>query len=234
MVEVLEFGLVPYLEGLRLQEQFHKEVEQGKVDGVIMALRHPPTITLGRRAEWCEVLIPTEERRRRGIELYYVERGGGATYHGPRQAVIYPIAHLERLRVGVQELVQYLAFATIAVLGTEGVEARWDPTRPGVYVGQKKIASIGLQVTNGITMHGLALNVGPEAEGFSILVPCKEPGLRVTSVWEATGGKFVDPERMAQRLGNTLRDMLVHHYETGKIRWPWPGGGDGQHQPPRS
>lgn len=219
-LEVRERGLVPYLEGLALQEEAREEVCRGGVDGVILALRHPPTLTLGRRARFEEVHVSRVDRRRLGVELYYVDRGGGATYHGPDQAVVYPVVHLERLKMGVEDLILRLADATLSFLAGSGVRASWDPSRPGVYVEGAKIASVGLQVSHGVTMHGLAVNIGADLSGFSLIDPCKSPDLVVTSLWRVTGGASCHPDEAAASLARRLAEDLRIRPRSGTMRLP--------------
>lgn len=215
-LEVREKGLLPYADGLVLQEQTREEVRRGSVDGVILALRHPPTLTLGRRARFEEVHVSRAERRRLGVELYYVERGGGATYHGPDQAVVYPIVHLSRLGIGVEDVIQCLADATLRYLRGFEVEASWDDSRPGVYVAGAKIASVGLQVSLGITMHGLAVHIGPNLSGFSLIDPCKCPNLEVTSL-SRLADRVVDPDAAAASLARLVADGLQTLARSDKI-----------------
>ncbi len=205
------------MEGLRFQEEAREEVLAGRADGVILALRHPPTLTLGRRAKWDEVHVSREERRLRGVELYYVDRGGGATYHGPDQAVVYPVVHLERLGIGVEDLLRCLADVTLAFLAREGVAATWDPSRPGVYVEGAKVASVGLHVSQGIVTHGLAVNIGPDVAGFSLIDPCKSPGLAVTSLSRVTG-RALDPDAVAASLARAVADSLRAIARSGRIK----------------
>lgn len=214
---IRERGLVPYPEGLRLQGEAREDVLAGRADGVILALRHPPTLTLGRRARWDEVHVSREERRRRGIELYYADRGGGATYHGPDQAVVYPVVHLERLRIGVEDLLRCLADATLAFLAREGVAAVWDPSRPGVYVEGAKVASVGLHVSQGVVTHGLAVNIGPDIAGFSLIDPCKSPGLAVTSLSRVTG-RSRDPDVVAASLAQAVAGGLLAIARSDRMR----------------
>lgn len=206
-IVIREVGLVPYPEGLVLQDEAREEVLAGVADGVILAVRHPPTLTLGRRARWEEVHVSAEERRRLRVELYYADRGGGATYHGPDQAVVYPVVHLDRLGLGVEDLLRCLADATLAFLAGEGVAAAWDPERPGVYVGGAKIASVGLHVSQGVTTHGLAVNIGPDIAGFDLIDPCKSPGLVVTGLSRVTG-LARDPDAVAASLARDVADRL--------------------------
>ncbi len=210
-------GLVPYPDGLRLQEEASEEVLAGHAHGIILALRHPPTLTLGRRARMEEVHVSRVARRLAGVDLYYTERGGGATYHGPDQAVVYPVVHLDRLGLRVEDLLDCLRDATLAFLLGAGIQAFWDRERPGVYVEGAKIASVGLHVSRGVTTHGLALNVGPDLAGFQWIDPCKCPGLLVTSLFAVTGHPD-NPDRVAAHLARSVAARLRTLARSGTMR----------------
>jgi len=137
-------------------------------------LQHPPVFTLGRAARREHVLAPDD------IPVVQVDRGGQVTYHGPGQLVVYTLVDLARLGIGVRRLVQALELALIDTLGLHGVAATTRPGAPGVYVGEAKIAALGLRVRRGCSFHGLALNVDCGLEPFARIDPCGYRGLRVT------------------------------------------------------
>ncbi len=138
-------------------------------------LEHPPVYTLGiaGRSEH----LP---RRDRGIVIVKVDRGGQITYHGPGQLVVYTLLDLRRIGIGVRELVRRLETSVVDLLGGYGVEARGSESAPGVYVGEAKVAALGLRVRNGCCYHGLALNVDMDLQPFLDIDPCGYAGLQVT------------------------------------------------------
>lgn len=184
---VRAFGLVPYDRGLALQAEALAEVDAGAAPGIVLALRHPPTVTLGRRTAPGEVHASPEALAADGIALFRVDRGGGATYHYPAQAVVYPILDLDRLRLTVPTLLERVRDALLDTLAAFGVAGTWDPERPGIYVSGAKIASVGFHLSRGRTTHGVALNVGRDWQGFGWIDPCKMRGLPITSIEDLAG-----------------------------------------------
>lgn len=206
-LEVRVLGLVPYRQGLKVQQRVREEVASGARPGVLLALRHPPVITLGRRTDPQEVHRSPEDLARLGIDLVAVDRGGGATWHYPEQAVVYPVLDLQVLRLTVPALLQCLGDAVVDCLARLGVEALWDPDRPGAYVEGAKIASVGLHLHRGISTHGIAVNLGRDLRGFRWVDPCKMAGLPVTSVEDRTG-RCPDPDGVARDLALALARRL--------------------------
>lgn len=163
-------------------------------------LQHPPVFTLGRAGRREHVLAPGD------IPVVSVDRGGQVTYHGPGQVVLYALVDLRRLGIGVRSLVQALEAATIDVLAAHGVTARPRPGAPGVYVGEQKIAALGLRVRRGCSFHGLALNVDCGLEPYDRIDPCGYRGLRVTRTRDQ--GIAADAEAMGEALVEALRRRL--------------------------
>ncbi|NHA15042.1 lipoyl(octanoyl) transferase LipB [Thioalkalivibrio sp. XN279] len=142
----------------------------------IWLLQHPPVFTLGLNGSRAHLLAPGE------IPVVQVDRGGQVTYHGPGQLVVYPLLDLGRSGLGVRALVCALERAVIRCVGAYGIEARGDRAAPGVYVGEKKLASIGLRIRRNCSYHGLALNVDMDLEPFRRINPCGFSGLEVTQL----------------------------------------------------
>jgi lipoyl(octanoyl) transferase len=140
----------------------------------IWFLEHPPVFTLGTNASMQHVLAPGD------IPLIQIDRGGQVTYHGPGQLVVYPLLDLERLRLNVRELVLRLEQAIIETVSTWGIEARGRRDAPGVYVDDRKLASLGLRIRRQCSYHGLALNVDMDLEPFGRINPCGYQGLEIT------------------------------------------------------
>lgn len=193
-------GLVAYDRGLALQTAALAELDGGEWPGIVLALRHPPTVTLGRRTAQAELHATPQALADQGIGLFQVDRGGGATYHYPEQAVVYPILALERLRLTIPILLERVRDALLETLTTFRVHgASWDPDRPGIYVDGAKIASVGFHLSRGRTTHGIALNVGRGWQGFRWIDPCKMRGLPITSIEDLTGAA-PHPDRVCKHL----------------------------------
>jgi lipoyl(octanoyl) transferase len=181
---VCDLGLVEYREGVALQEEVRARRQAGELPDVLLLLEHPPVYTLGRRADPATDL-PLGEAwyRAQGLDVVKTDRGGRLTYHGPGQLVGYPIMRIE-------DVIAYLRTmegALIAALAGEGIEAQVREGLTGVWVQDRKIASIGVHVSRGVTTHGFAVNVVNDLAPFTWAVPCGLQGVRMTSVREETG-----------------------------------------------
>jgi lipoyl(octanoyl) transferase len=168
-------GRVSYGEGLRLQQEAESAVASGGEESLLL-LEHAPVFTLGRNATPADVLLSPERRRELGIELFETDRGGKVTYHGPGQLVGYPILNLAPDRRDVKAYVTGLEEAVIRTLADFGIAGERSPRRDrvtSVWVGNDKIAAIGVHISRWITTHGFALNVTSESlAGFLGIVPC--------------------------------------------------------------
>ena len=166
----------------------------------IWFLEHPPVFTMGMNAKREHVLAPGD------IPVVNIDRGGEVTYHGPGQLVVYPLLHMKRHGLGVRALVEGIERAVIATVAEWGIEARGDRKAPGVYVGSRKLASIGLRIKNGRSYHGLALNVDMDLEPFKRINPCGYEGLEMTQVVELGGPS--DLEAVARAMAPHLTAAL--------------------------
>jgi len=194
----LRVGSLPYREALALQEELVARRRQQEED-ILLLLEHPPVITLGRGARATHLLLPDEEMQRRGIGLERVGRGGDVTYHGPGQLVGYPIVDLEPLDRDLHRYLRLLESTLIAVLDAFGLQGGRVAGKTGVWVGDEKIASIGVGVRRWVSWHGFALNVGADLLGFDTIVPCGLPGVRMTSI-ERRLGRSVPLDEVAARV----------------------------------
>lgn len=181
-------GLTAYADALALQRRLARELAAGELaDDLLILLEHPPVITLGRGAKPENVMANAELLRRRGIEVHEVERGGDVTYHGPGQLVGYPIIDLRRHRPDLHWYLRQLEEVLIRALAKLDVAARRVSGYTGVWVEDRKIASIGVHVTRWITFHGFALNVTTDLANFDLIVPCGIEAVRMTSLQLETG-----------------------------------------------
>lgn len=202
-IEVVSLGLVPFASGLVGQAEAMARVREGQRAGILLALRHPPVITLGRRAAPEELHMGPVALQSLGVEVHAVDRGGGATYHYPEQAVVYPILDLRRLRLTVPRLLEATGDAVLEVLRGHGVTALWDPERPGAYAGGAKVASVGYHLSREVTSHGVAVNLGRDIRGFDYIDPCKVRDQPITSV-EGLTGICPDPDETAISLARAI------------------------------
>lgn len=169
-----------YGEVLRLQQDLLAARQAGTIPDTLILVEHPDVITLGRSAAPANVLDAGE------IPVFAVERGGDVTYHGPGQAVVYPIRKLERFRE-VVPLVSTLETAALAALARFGIAARTHAEHRGVYVGRNAICAVGLAVKRMTTLHGIALNVCTELDYDRLITPCGTPQFGITSIARELG-----------------------------------------------
>jgi lipoyl(octanoyl) transferase len=181
-------GNVPYADGLALQADLVSRRRAGEIPDHLLLLEHPHVITLGTSSDASHVLLDADERRLLGIELFETGRGGDVTYHGPGQLVGYPILDLKPDRRDLHRYVRDLEEALIRSLAVYGIEAGRTEGLTGVWVGDEKIAAIGVRVSSGwITSHGFALNVSSDLSFFDAIVPCGIRDRGVTSIERQTG-----------------------------------------------
>nr|WP_281505968.1 lipoyl(octanoyl) transferase LipB [Chromohalobacter nigrandesensis] len=169
-------------------------------------VEHEPVFTQGQAGKPEHLLMPGD------IPVVATDRGGQVTYHGPGQIVLYPLIDVRRAKLGVRELVSALENTVIALLGDYGVEAHARPDAPGVYVGEAKIASLGLRIRRGASFHGVALNVDGDLSPFQRINPCGYAGMsmtRLADLIDACPDSETLAVELAERLARTLGRRLV-------------------------
>jgi lipoyl(octanoyl) transferase len=221
-LRVIECGLLPYEEARSLQGQIAEARRRGEVPDTLLLLEHPPTYTRGRRSDPAELQMGTEWYEAQGIEVRDTDRGGRVTYHGPGQLVAYPVVELKPAassasRPGaagsrgyeVHAFVRLLERAMIGALAEYKIEAGTIDGLTGVWVAQprgdpRKIGSIGIHVSRGVTTHGLAVNVNNDLQPFEWIVPCGIENVRMTSVSRELGS-----EQDLARFGEVVATRLA-------------------------
>lgn len=174
---------------------------EGLVGDVLLFCEHPPVFTLGRGGNRTNLLVPPEVLERQAIPVYEVNRGGDITYHGPGQVVAYPILDLEAHSRDIHLYLRNLEETIILALAAYGINARRFPGYTGVWVGDRKIAAIGVATKRWISMHGFALNVAPDMSYFAMITPCGIKDYGVTSMREVLGrDRDVDLGEIKRRL----------------------------------
>ena len=179
---VCHLGMVPYRQGLAIQEHVRGARQAGELPDVLLMLEHPPVYTRGRRAGAEELPFENSLPRARDIEVLDTDRGGRVTYHGPGQLVGYPIMAV----ADVGGFLRTMEGAIIDALAEEGVVARSRHSEgidyTGVWVQERKIASIGVHVSRGVSTHGFAVNVENDLDPFTWVVACGLPDVQMTSL----------------------------------------------------
>jgi lipoyl(octanoyl) transferase len=206
---VVRCGIVPYEEAREAQRRLEGERQRDEIPDVLLLLEHPPVYTRGRRSTPEELPMGAQWYELQGVEVRDTDRGGRVTYHGPGQLVAYPIVSLHPYGDDVHEYVRRLERVMIGALGEHGVEAGVIDGLTGVWtrgeapgsgagaLEARKIGSIGVHVSRGVTTHGLAVNVSNDLQPFEWIVPCGIEGVAMTSLSRELGaaqelGAFAD------------------------------------------
>jgi len=202
-----------YREVFSLQERIHAQRVAGECPDTLLLLEHRPVYTLGRSAAESHVLYSEERLRALGIERVTTTRGGDVTYHGPGQLVGYPILHLGEARLRVLEYIDALEETLIRAVATFGVEAGRDTRNRGVWVGNAKLAALGIRVSRQVTMHGFALNVSPRMADYSGIVACGLQDADVTSL-ALLLDETPDMSDVKRRVETSFREVFEYGEET--------------------
>ena len=208
-IEVRRLGVIPYAEGLELQKSLVEQRKRGEISDQLLLLEHPPVITLGvkTRNDRSHVIATDETLTAEGVEVFETGRGGDVTYHGPGQLVGYPILDLKPDRCDVHQYVRDLEEVMIQAAATFGVKAGRVDGLTGVWVGQDKLAAIGVRIARWVTSHGFAFNVNTALQHFDLIVPCGITDKGVTSL-ERLLGRSVPMAEVEGAVENSFRSVF--------------------------
>ncbi len=207
MCEIWDLGLMEYGEAWELQRRLHHQRAEGEISDVLLLLEHLPTITVGKSGRLDNVLISRERLTQEGISLFFVDRGGDVTYHGPGQVVCYPILDLRKWKKDLHLYVHNIEEVILRTLRDFSIYGDRDESHPGVWINEEEIAAIGLSLRRWVSMHGFALNINPNLEHFSFINPCGLSNRRVTSMSKLLGGK-VSTKEVGERLIFHFHDVF--------------------------
>lgn len=196
---VFELGLVDYVAACDVQAGLARRRAGQEIDDAILLLEHPPTITIGKSGSVENVLASREALSDKGVQLFFTDRGGDVTYHGPGQLVGYPIIDLRNRDRDLHRYVRDLEETLIRTVGDFGIEAHRDSGHRGVWVGNDELAAVGLRVKEWVTLHGFGLNVNTDLRPFSLINPCGFPDRSATSM-SALLGREVAMSAVTERL----------------------------------
>ncbi|MCK5836891.1 MAG: lipoyl(octanoyl) transferase LipB [Desulfobacula sp.] len=212
----VDLDLLDYRRALELQlETLHSKMNQPLLEDRIFFVEHPSVFTLGKRGGLENLSVSRNFLRGKNIDLVQTNRGGNITYHGPGQAVLYPIVDLERNRLGVKEFVHGLEEIMKQTALAFNIPADRNTKNHGMWVGNAKIGSVGISIKRGISIHGLAMNINPDLEPFSWINPCGLRNISITSIekeWGKSGSRYgsnTDPPSMAQ-----IKTAFVKYFST--------------------
>ena len=171
--KIFDLGLIEFGRALDFQKGIFRRVKNNEFSGALVICRHYPIITFGRAFKEENILADETQLKRKDIQLYNIKRGGDVTYHGPGQLIVYPIVNLSHFRKDIHWFLRELEGIAIAALTRFGISGVRVKDKTGVWVGDKKIASIGVAIRQWITFHGLAINVKrDDLHNFTLIKPC--------------------------------------------------------------
>jgi len=182
-------GLLDYQQAFELQDVLLAKRINGDIPDTLLLLEHPPTLTMGKSDDVANLLVPESDLKARGIAIYPTDRGGSITWHGPGQLVGYPIIDLSHRDRDLHQYIRDLEETIIQALGRFGIRSGRDKRNIGVWVGQEKIAAIGVRIRKWVTKHGFAVNVSSDLTHFSLINPCGITDRGVTSMARVLGNE---------------------------------------------
>jgi lipoate-protein ligase B len=206
-LRIIDCGLDNYRETLQLQHQLHEKRRRGEITNTVLIVEHPAVITLGARQSANKLLAGRKDLAQKHIDVVDIRRGGGTTAHNPGQLVFYPILYLQQLNLGISEYIRELESIGVELLEQLGVHAERQKGYPGLWIGTKKIASIGVRVSKFITFHGMAINIQNDLNIFEFITPCGLDDVKMTSVLKETG-----KSHSMSQIKERLSQLLIRHF----------------------
>jgi lipoate-protein ligase B len=221
-LDVVRLGIVAYPQASELQSLLVQKRPAGEISNTLLSLQHPATYTVGKRKTLHNLLASPATLASLGAEVHISERGGDITFHGPHQAVLYPIIALTEMKLGARRYVEGLEDTMIRAAAIYGVQAQGRfKRRTGIWVEDRKLGAIGVRISSGnISSHGLAFNIDPDLELFSHIVPCGIPDKEVTSLRKESAVDLPDEEVVTEQLIDCFADVFnfeKHYIELDEI-----------------
>jgi lipoate-protein ligase B len=202
-LDIIDCELWDYRRVLEQQCRLRDKRRRGEIPNTVLVVEHKPVITLGARQSANKLLVGKEDLKKKDIEVVDIRRGGGTTAHNPGQLVFYPILNLRELNLGISEYIRGLESIGIELLGKFGVHCIRRKGFPGLWISEKKIASIGVRVSKFITYHGMAININNDLSIFDFIEPCGLDDVEMTSVLKETG-KRCSMDKVKESLSKLL------------------------------
>jgi lipoyl(octanoyl) transferase len=171
-IQIIDLKRMDYRQAFTIQETIYQGCDESRYPDSIIFQENAPVFTMGRSSDMTHLLKSEEELRKLGIQIEIVDRGGDITYHGPGQLVISVLIHIRAYAMTVHQYLRNLEEIVIGILAFYGIRGQRIEGKSGVWVGNEKIAAIGIGVTHGITRHGIAINIDPDLSHFTYIVPC--------------------------------------------------------------
>jgi len=223
-LKICDCGLSRYGEVLKQQHNLQEQRRKDKKPNNVLIAEHYPVITFGARENLNRLAVDKAELSRQGIELVRTRRGGGVTAHNPGQLVIYPIIKLADYHLGITEYVRKLEDIGAELIGELGLECSRKKGYPGLWVGlprcsrvtagEKKVASIGVRVSRGVSFHGMAINISNDLRIFDLIQPCGLKDIEITSVYKETGLTYSMNE-----VKDIAKKLFVRHFDFKEVQY---------------
>lgn len=206
-LQIRDCGLADYAEILQLQHRLCRARQREEIPNTALIVEHPAVITLGARQSLNKLRVSRENLSKQHINVVEIRRGGGATAHNQGQLVCYPILHLQQLGLGISEYIRTLEAIGAELLSKSGVRSTRRKGAPGLWVGERKIASIGVRVSKFVTYHGIAINIRNDLSIFDSIVPCGLDNVEMTSAQKETG-----KDHSMNQAKKNLAELLERHF----------------------
>ncbi len=211
-LRICDCGLCDYRKVLDLQHSLREQRLASRIPNTVIITEHRPVITLGARQSANKLLAERKVLAQKQIDVVDIRRGGGTTAHNPGQLVFYPIMNLGELALGIGEYIRELEAIGAQLLQRFGLTSQTKKGLPGLWVGEKKIASIGVRVSKHITYHGMAINIKNDLGIFDYIIPCGLDDIEMTSLQKETGTDYPMNE-----VKKTLTELLTNHFSSGEL-----------------
>jgi lipoate-protein ligase B len=211
-LHIIDCGLADYRRILDKQLTLSTQRHENKIPNTILIVEHPAVITLGARQSANKLLRKPQQIKQAHIDIVDIRRGGGSTAHNPGQVVFYPIVNLRELKLGINKYIRLLERIGIELLELLSVKSQRKKGFPGLWVKQRKIASIGVRVSKFITYHGMAINIQNDLSIFEFIIPCGLDDIEITSVYKETGRQFPIDD-----IKKKLSRILIKHFSSEEL-----------------
>ena len=207
-VHLINLGLTEYGKVYQLQKRLVEERKAERCPDTLILCEHPPVFTIGRTGSSTNVVVDEKVYKAAGIELVHIDRGGDITYHGPGQLVAYPVLDLKNYGRDVHKYIRKLEEVSIRLLSKFDVKGERKEGYTGVWVGDEKIAAIGIGVSKWVSYHGIAFNLDPDMSHFSMIVPCGLKKVKVASLSAVRGRQICVDEALRQRFVESFEEVF--------------------------
>lgn len=214
----VDLGRIDFKKAWELQKTYFENRSLGEIDDTIFICEHNHTYTLGKVADKKNLLMSEEELKKKGIDVYEIDRGGDITYHGPGQIVGYPILDLSNWKTDTNAYLRSLEEVIIKTCREYEIEAGRNNKFTGVWIGNRKICAIGIKINKWVTMHGFALNVNTDLNFFNGIIPCGITDKEVTSMQKELGAEISIDEVKTKVLKNFVDVFEYQEYNEKKSR----------------